>query len=313
MQSIRPNRRIPAALFHELRRNKIPYLMLLPALTFIVIFNYVPLYGLQVAFKTFNFAAGIWKSPWVGFKNFLFFFRSNFFPQLTFNTLFLNALFISANLIMQVSTAILLNEVTRRQQKAYQTAMFFPYFISWVVVSGFVNGLLSYQFGFVNGLITSLGGRPVAWLAEPKYWPWFLTVIAVWKKLGYGSVIYLSSIVGIDAEIYEAAKIDGANKFQEITRITLPMLKPIITLMLLMDVGNMFRGDFQMIYSIIGENNKLLGVTEVIDTFVYRTMRLNAQYGLAGAVGLFQSVMGFFLVMSTNWLIKRKDPDAALF
>jgi len=300
--------------FREMRVNKALYIMLTPAVAFIVIFNYVPLYGLQVAFRNFNFIDGISGSPFVGLKNFNFYFKSMFFKQTTFNTLYLNTLFIAANVFMQVTTAVLLNEVTRRQQKAFQTAMFFPYFISWVVISQFVTALLSEKFGMVNNIIRSFGGEGVSWFTEPKYWPAFLTISSVWKNLGYGSVIYLAKIVGIDAELYEAARIDGASRFQEVTRVTLPLLVPTIVLLLLIAIGGVFRGDFQMIYSLITDQKKMLiGVTEVIDTYVYRAMRVNSQYGMAAAIGLYQSVMGFILVMFSNFLVTRYDPDIALF
>jgi len=213
-----------------------------------------------------------------------------------------------------VLTAVLLNEVSRRRQKVYQTAMFFPYFISWVVISQFVTALLSERFGLVNRVLAVFDMEAVPWFNEAWRWPGLLTLTYIWKNLGYGSVIYLAKIVGIDSEIYEASTIDGANKFQEIMFITLPMLMPTVVLMLLIAIGGIFRGDFQMIYSIVSDQKKLLiPVTEVIDTYVYRAMRVNSQYGMAAAVGLYQSVMGFALVMLSNFLVKRYDPDIALF
>lgn len=298
----------------ELWKNRTLYLMASPALLYLIFFSYIPLYGIQVAFRDFNFVDGVTHSPWVGLKNFEFFFKSKFFLQTTGNTLFLNFMIIGLGIITQVSTAILLNEVvSRRMKKAFQTAMFFPYFISWIVVDAFVRGLLSERYGLVNNLIRHFGGEGVAWYNWAEIWPAILIGAAIWKGLGYNTVIYLARITGIDQEMYEAARIDGANKFQQIFKITLPMLKPTIILLLLMSIGNMFRGDFQMVYALVGDNGMLLPRTEIIDTYVYRAMRLNAQYGTSAAVGLFQSVMGFVLVLFSNYLVKKNDADLAIF
>ena len=191
--------------------------------------------------------------------------------------------------------------------------MFFPYFLSWVVVQALVTALLNERFGVINELLRSLGMEGVVWYNEPAYWPAILTIARVWKGLGYGVVIYLAKITGIDQEIYESCRMDGANKFQEIIHITLPMLKPTIVLLLIMNIGNMFRGDFGMIYSLIGDNGQLLETTEIIDTYVYRTMRQGGNYGLSTAIGLYQSIMGLILVLFTNWLARRYDPEVAIF
>lgn len=307
------SRRGFSAFLRELVVNRTLYLMILPAFAFVIIFNYAPIYGLQLAFKKFNFQLGITGSPWVGLYNFLSYFRSIYFTQTTFNTLYLNFLFIVFGVSSQVVVAILLNEVTRRQQKTFQTAMFFPYFISWIVISFFVTALLSERFGMVNNVVTALGGQRISWFTMPKYWRVILTIASMWKALGYGSVIYLAKIMGIDAEIYESATIDGANKFQEIRCITLPMLKPTVILLLLIAIGGVFRGDFGMIWALTGENKSLLSVTEVIDTYVFRMMRLTGNHGVAAAVGLYQSLMGFGLVMLSNYLVRRYDPELALF
>lgn len=295
-------------------KNRTLYLMAVPALIPLVMFSYIPMYGIQIAFRNYNFVEGITHSPWVGMKNFEFFFRSKFFPQITFNTLFINFMCIGLGIVTQVTVAILLNEVVgKRLKKAFQTAMFFPYFISWIVVDAFMEGLLSERYGLVNNIIRSFGGEGIAWYNEAAIWPAILIIASLWKALGYNSVIYLARITGIDQELYEAARIDGANKWQEITRITLPLLKPTIILLLLMSLGNMFRGDFGMIYALVGDNGMLLPTTEIIDTYVYRAMRFDAQYGMAAAVGLFQSVMGFVLVLFSNYLVRKHDKDLAIF
>ena len=305
------------AFFFEFYKNKTLYIMLLPAVAFVAIFNYAPLYGLQIAFKNFNYSKGIWGSPWVGFANFLQFFRSTFFLETTGNTLWLNFLFITFSMIFAVSTAILLNEVTRKQRRVFLTAMFFPYFISWIVISEFVNAMLSAKYGLVNNVISLFGTSPIAWYGTAKYWPAILTIACVWQGLGYGSVIYLAQIVGFDQEVYEAAKIDGANKWQEIRRVTFPMLVPTITFMLLMAVGSIFRSNVQMIFAIIGNNPQTSGIlyptTDVIDTFILRAVTNNGSLAEGTAVGLCQSIIGFALVLGSNWLVKRRNPDNALF
>lgn len=312
--AFRKKRSAISGFFNELSNNRSLYLMILPALAVLIVFAYLPMYGIQVAFRNYNAADGMTGSPWVGMKNFLFFFKSIYLERLTFNTLFLNLLFLVAGLFMQVSTAVLINEVlSRRYQKVLQTAMFFPYFLSWIVVSTLVNALLNESYGILNGFLRALGGEGVVWYKEAKYWPAILTISNVWKGMGYGVVIYLAKIAGIDQEMYEAARIDGANKAQEIFRITLPNLVPTIVLLLLLSVGNMFRGDFGMIFQLTSDSGSLQSTTDVIDTFVYRAMRVNGQYGLSAAIGLTQSLMGLLLVMLSNWLVKRYDKDMAIF
>ena len=302
-----------SAFFLEMHKNKTLYLMIVPALVFVIIFNFMPLYGLQLAFRKFNFQLGIMGSPWVGLDNFLIYFKSIFFFQTTYNTLFLNFLFITFGTLSAVTVAILLNETRRGKQKVYQTFMFFPHFISWIVISAFVTALLADRFGLLNQVIRYFGGEGAVWFREPKYWPTILTIAHVWQSLGVSSVIYLAKIASIDQEIYEASTIDGANKFQEIMLITLPMIVPTIVLLTLIAIGGIFRGNFGMIYALTEGKGALLSVTEVIDTYVFRMMRLTGNYGMAAAVGLYQSIMGFLLVMLSNFLVKRYDKELALF
>jgi putative aldouronate transport system permease protein len=301
-------------LFKELAKNRALYLMIVPSFVVLFVFAYIPMYGVQVAFRNFNSYDGITGSPWVGLDNFMFFFKSIFFFRLTFNTLFLNILFLAAGLFMQLSTAILINEViNRRYKKFLQTAMFFPYFLSWIVVSTLVNALLSDSYGLLNKLLNMIGLEGVVWYKAPGYWPAILTIASVWKGMGYGVVIYMAKIAGIDQEIYDASSIDGANKAQEIFYITLPMLVPTVVLLVLLGIGNMFRGDFGMIYQLTGDGGVLQATTDVIDTFVFRAMRVQGQYGLSAAIGLYQSIMGLIMVLATNWFIRRYDSDMAIF
>lgn len=290
------------------------YLMIIPSLAVLAVFAYGPMYGIQVAFRNFNSVGGISGSPWVGLKNFLFFFKSIYFVRLTFNTLYLNLLFLFFGLTMQISTALLINEVlSKRYQKILQTSMFFPFFLSWIVVSTLVTALLNNDFGLINRMLAMFGSEGVVWYKEAKYWPAILTIATVWKGMGYGVVIYLAKITSIDQEMYEAARIDGANKAQEIFSITLPMIIPTIVLLLLLGIGGMFRGDFGMIYQLTADSGTLQPTTDVIDTFVFRAMRVSGAYGQAAAIGLYQSIMGLALVLLSNWLVRRYDSDMAIF
>ena len=303
-----------AGVFHELMTNRVLYLMVIPALVWLLMFQYIPMYGIQLAFKKFNFGQGILGSKWNGLDNFKFFFKSIYFPQVTRNTLFINLVSMAFSVISQVGVALLLNEVlSKHLKKGFQTAMFFPYFISWVAVSIFVHAMLSERYGMLNSIIRALGGEGSTWYNMPQIWPWILIGLNVWKGLGYNVVIYLARITSIDQELYEAARIDGCNKFQEITKITLPMLIPTIIMLVILGLGGMFRGNLDMILSVVGDNGVLLETTEVIDTYVYRAMRINNQYGMAAAVGLVQSVLGLILVSVTNWLVKKYDKEMGLF
>lgn len=302
------------SVLRELNINRSLYLMILPALAVLIVFAYIPMYGIQVAFRNFNASDGIAGSPWVGLKNFMFFFKSIYFERLTFNTLYLNTLFLTAGLFMQVSTALLINEIlSKRYQKLLQTAVFFPYFLSWIVVSTLVNALLNDSYGILNKMLEMFGLEGIVWYKQAQYWPAILTIANIWKSMGYGVVIYLAKIAGIDQQMYEAARIDGANRVQMIFRITLPMVVPTVVLLLLLGIGNMFRGDFAMIYQLTGDNGSLQSTTDVIDTFLFRAMRVNGQYGLSAAIGLYQSLMGFGLVLLSNWLVRRYDNDMAIF
>lgn len=303
--------------FRELFVNRTLYLMIVPSLVVLIVFAYIPMYGVQVAFRSYNAQGGITGSPWVGLANFMFFFKSMYFGQLTFNTLFLNFLFLSAGLVMQISTAILLNEIlSKRYQKVLQTAMFFPYFLSWVVASTLLNAMLNDSRGLLNEVLKLFGQQGVVWYKQPQYWPFILMCCSVWKSMGYGVVIYLARISSLDQDVYEAARIDGASKAQEIFRITLPMIFPTIVLLVLLGIGNMFRGDFSMIWQLAGigtAGSILQSTTDVIDTFIFRAMTQTGQYGFSAAIGLYQSLMGFALVLITNGLIKRYDRDMAIF
>lgn len=312
--SVSINRKIKSGVFFELWINKTLYLMTLPGLLFLAIFSYYPMLGIQIAFKDYNVLDGIWGSPFAGFKWFEFFFKSIYAPEVTFTTLYLNVLFMTSGLIVSVTIAILLNEITKEYiKRIFQSAMFFPYFLSWVIVSALVYSLLNDKYGALNMFLQSIGLQTHAWYNMPELWHGILTAINTWQSFGYGVIIYLAVIVSIDREVYESAKIDGANKLNEIFRITLPHLIPTIVILTLIGIGRIFYGNFGMIYAIVGENGVLVNKTDIIDTYVFRAMRSQGEFSMATAVGLFQSVLGFICVIIFNKLAKKYDDSMGLF
>ena len=298
----------------DLIKNRSFLIMLLPAIIYLVIFAYLPMTGIILAFKKYTYTGGIFGSPWNGLRNFVFFFKSGQAFIVTRNTVLYNLLFISFNTVLQVTVAILITEVSGRYfKKITQSMMFLPYFISWVVVSVIAFNILSYDVGIINSAVHSLGGEKVSFYSEQKFWPAILTLFQAWKGVGYGSIIYLAAIMGIDTEMYEAARIDGANVFQRIFKITVPQLKPTIIILFLLAMGGIFRGNFDMFYNIIGSNGLLYNTTDVIDTFTFRALMTNSDFGMSAASGLFQSVCCFFTIMIVNKLIKIYEKDYALF
>ncbi|QGR00357.1 sugar ABC transporter permease [Paenibacillus psychroresistens] len=301
-------------MWNELVRNKMLYMMTLPGIIFFLVFNYAPLYGLLIAFKSFNIQDGILGSPWSGFKNFEFYFKSIYAAQTTFNTLYLNFMFIVIGLVVQVSIAIMINEIANKAwKKWFQSALFFPFFLSWIVVSALAYNLLSDKFGMLNSLLRSMDIPTVAWYNEVDYWRFILVLAYLWKTTGFYVIIYLAAIVGIDSELYEAARIDGANRFKTIFHITLPGLIPTIVILLLLSIGRIFYGDFQMIYALVGDNGILYPVTDIIDTYVFRALRVQGEFGMATAVGLYQAILGLILITITNGIVKKYDKDIALY
>jgi putative aldouronate transport system permease protein len=266
-----------------------------------------------IAFERFNFRTGI-RSPFVGLENFKFFFSSSWAWTVTRNTVLLNFLFIIAGSVMAVFLAILINEGQAKSfTKAAQSMMLFPYFISWVIVSYILQSILENPNGLINRVFISLGKEPVPFYSTAHYWYGILILLTIWKNAGYSSIIYLAAITGIDEEIYEAAYIDGAGRWGRIRYITLPLLLPTVMLLTLMSIGRIFYGDFGMFYAIIRENGQLMSVTEVIDTYVFRTFRITGDPGVSMAIGFYQSIVGFILVCGSNWLTKRMFPEGALF
>jgi len=298
--------RRPAA---RLRGNLGVSLLAIPAVAFFVVFSYLPMAGLVVAFKEFDVTGGIFGSPWNGLDNFRYFFSSGEAPRILANTLLLNALFLAATLAAGITLAIMLNEIRGRFfKKAAQSTIFFPYFVSPIVISIILQVLLAGvggSSGAVNDALGGLGLPSVSWYTEPGPWPWILTIVKVWQMGGYLSVIFLAAITAIPDEVYEAGMIDGATRAQMAWRITVPLLRPTAAVLLVLGVGRIFYGDFGTIYAIVGDNGTLFPTTDVIDTYVFRSLRELGDFGTTAAVGLFQSVVGFVLVL-TAVLIQRR-------
>ncbi|KIL40504.1 sugar ABC transporter permease [Gordoniibacillus kamchatkensis] len=296
----------------EICANRMCYLFLLPAVIYTLLFGYFTLPYMVIAFERYDFTKGI-GSPWVGFKNFEFFFKSSEVWVVTRNTIVLNGLFIVCGTVVAIALALLFNEVKKKLfLKTAQSFMLFPHFISWVIVSYILYALLSTN-GLLNHWIAAFGGNPVRWYSEPNAWYVILVALYIVKNAGYTSIIYLASITSIDEGLYEAAVIDGANRWQQMKHITLPLLMPTVSILALMSIGRIFFADFGMMYALIKDNGLLLPVADVIDTYVFRMMRVTGEPSLAMAVGLFQSAVGFFMVYGSNALAKKKYPDGALF
>lgn len=300
--------------FREFRKNKYLFLMVAPAMLYVLIFNYMPMPGIVIAFKNYIFSKGIFGSEWVGFDNFEYLFKSGSITRVTVNTVVYNLLFIVFDLIFQVGIAVLLSEVKgKRFRKASQTLILMPYFISWVVAGAIVYNILGTDYGIVNAILAANGHEKISFMNTPTIWPVLFVIFRVWKNLGYGSVVYLAAITGLDQEIYEAAQIDGANIFQRIFKITIPMIKPTIMVLLMLNLSKIIKGDFQMFYNLTGNNPMLYDVSDVIDTFVYRSLVNSQNFSMSAAAGLYQSVLGFVIIVSINAIIRKFQPEYALF
>lgn len=286
----------------------------LPAIIIIFVFNYLPMGGIILAFKNFRVDKGIWGSDWNGLKNFKFFFVSDSAWRVTFNTVFLNFLFIIIGMVVSIIFAFLIYEVANKTfVRVYQTIMFFPFFMSWVVVGYMLYSFLSMDNGLLNHLLQFFGKDPILWYSEPGYWPVILVMVSIWRGTGYSSIIFYAGLMGIDHEYYDAAAIDGASKLKIITRISLPLITPIITIVFLLSLGGIIRSDFGMFFQLTKDSTSLYPTTDVIDTYVYRALRSSNDLGMPAAIGLYQSVVGFVLVVSANFLVKKVNTENALF
>ena len=299
----------------KIRRFIPMYLMLLPGLVYLFINNYMPMAGIIIAFKKYNYSLGIFKSPFTGLKNFEFLFKTKDAWTITRNTLGYNVIFIVVGTVLAIAVAILLNEIRSTMgKKIYQTLILVPFLISIVVVSYLVYGFLSTDAGFINNsILNQWENRASDGSSDPKYWPFILIFVNVWKNLGYNCIIYYATVVGLDASLYESASIDGANRWQRILHITLPGLKTTIITLTLMSVGRIFYSDFGLFYQVPMNSGPLIDVTNTIDTYVYRGLMELNNIGMASAAGLYQSLVGFALVLIANLIVRRLDENSALF
>jgi putative aldouronate transport system permease protein len=291
------------------------YLMMLPGMLYLIINNYIPMAGLQIAFKRYDYSAGIRGSKFVGLKNFEFLFKTKDAFVITRNTLCYNAVFIILGTVLAIAVAIMLNEVTRVWlKKLYQTVILVPFLISMVVVSYLVYAFLSSDAGFINNsILAPLGLEPISWYSTPKYWPVILVIVHLWKDFGYSSILYYATLVGIDRGYFEASAIDGANKWQQIRHITLPCLKPTIITLTLMSIGRIFYSDFGLFFQVPMNSGLLIDVTNTIDTYVYRGLITLNNISMASAAGFYQSIVGFLLVLLANQIVKKVSKDNELF
>lgn len=294
-------------------KNDFPlYLMMLPGLIYLVCNNYLPMFGIMLAFKRINYSVGIFKSPWVGFANFEYLFKTKDAFVMIRNTLAYNAVWIFMDMVIAVFIALCMNEIAQRKiAKVIQPIICFPSMVSAVILSFLVYAFLSQSFGYLN--TTVFADNPVQWYTTAAYWPFILTIVHIWQGAGQSSVIYMASIGGIDKGLYESARIDGATKLEQIRYITLPLLKPMITMLLLLSIGRIFNSDFGLFYQVPLGNGMLYETTQTIDTFVYRALILNNNVGQSSAASVFQAVIGFVLVLLSNLAVRKVNPENSLF
>ncbi|WP_127536811.1 ABC transporter permease [Paenibacillus illinoisensis] len=299
----------------NIKRHWLLLVMILPGIIYLFINNYLPMLGIIIAFKNVNFAKGIWGSDWVGLENFAYLFQTQDAWVITRNTLLYNGAFIVLGTILSIAVAVLLNEVRKRFfSRLYQSIILLPYLISMVIVAYLVLALLNEENGFVNHYVLPwLGIDSVSWYADAGKWPYILSVVYLWKNVGYTCIVYLASIVGISQEYYESATLDGASKWRQVWSITLPLIKPTMVILVLLSVGRIFNSDFGLFYQVPLNSGALQTTTDVIDTYVYRGLMTFGDFGMSSAAGLYQSIVGFVLVMTTNAFVRRKDKDLALF
>jgi putative aldouronate transport system permease protein len=302
------------SLLQQLNTNKVLLLMCVPAVIFFIVFNYAPLPGAWIAFTNFNYRDGIFGSPFVGFKNFEFLIKSGQLWTLTRNTILYNLAFIVFGNILQIAIAIMLNEIRSTFfKKISQAAMFLPFFISAVLVGVIAFNLLNYDTGAINALIRETGGDPIKIYSTAGAWPLIIILVHLWQSTGYGSIVYFAAIMGIDRSLYEAATVDGASAWQRIRYVTLPSLKPTFIILVLFSLGGIMHGNFGLFWNLVGNNASLFSTTDIIETSVYRMVLAQNNFTTSTAVGLYQSLFGFALVMTANWIVRRINKDYALF
>lgn len=291
------------------------YLMFVPGVVYLFINCYIPMFGIQIAFRSYNARDGIYGSPWCGLDNFTFLFRTNDAFVMTRNTLLYNLVFIALGTVLAIAVAIILNEIRSKGAKQfYQTVILIPYLISMVIVSYLAFAFLSSSNGYLNNSVLKMLGQPaVDWYNSPQYWPVILVIVNIWKGLGYNMILYYATICGIDHSLYEAAVVDGANRWQQIWNITLPSLRSTIIILTLMALGGIFRSDFGLFYQVPQNSGPLISVTQTIDTYVYRGLMQTNNIGMSSAAGVYQSIVGFILVVTANFVVRKLDSDSSLF
>ena len=289
--------------------------MFIPGAVYLFINSYIPMFGIQIAFRQYNAAKGVFGSPWIGFKNFEFLIKTKDAWIMVRNTLLYNLVFIFLGTVLAVATAIILSEIRNKKAKqTYQTIILIPFLISMVIVSYLAFAFLSTSNGYINNSLVKLFGiKAIDWYNTPKYWPFILVLINIWKGLGYNMILYYATILGIDSTLYEAAVVDGANRWQKVVHVTLPGLKSTIIILTLMALGGIFRSDFGLFYQVPQNSGPLINVTQTIDTYVYRGLMQNNNIGMSSAAGLYQSVVGFVLVITANTIVRKIDSDSSLF
>jgi len=302
------------SLIDELKKNRALFLLLAPAVIIVAVLSYLPMFGLILAFKGYKYDLGIFGSPWIGFENFRYLFLSGSGLTVTINTVTYNIVNLITCQTFAIIVAIFISEsVNVFFKKITQSFIFLPYFISWTIVGMLALGVFNYESGMLNKLLEFVGAKPINVYMDTKIWRFIIPIVNSWKWVGYTSVIYIAAIAGVDQECYESADIDGANIFQKNWYITLPSILRTIIIMVLLNVGRIMRGDFQMFYQLIGNNGQLFGATDVIDTFVFRALILGRDFGMASASTFYQSILCFVTIVAVNGLVRRIEKDSALF
>lgn len=299
---------------HKIKRHLQLYSLAAAPVFLLFLFHYIPLVGIILAFKNYRYDLGIFGSPWVGFKNFEFFFKTDTFLTITRNTLLLNGMFIFLIIICSVALAVTLYRInSRKATKVYQTILITPHFVSWVIAAYIIYAFLNPAYGILNNFLPKIGMAPVDWYAAPKAWPAILAVAYIWKHIGLDCVIYYAALMGMDSSLIEAAAVDGATRWQQTRHVIIPQLTILLVIQTILKIGGIFRADFGMFYQLTRDVGELYSTTDVIDTFIFRTMRVVGNMSMGTAVGLLQSFVGFCLVMITNWASKKVDEDYGLF
>jgi len=291
-------------------------IMMIPALLYLLINSYLPMFGIVIAFKDINFAKGILQSDWVGMANFEYLFKTSDAYIITRNTILYNLLFIVLGTILSFSAAIMLNEIKNKVLlRTFQAVITMPHLISWVIISYLVYAFLSPDTGFMNHTVMPMLGNEdgISWYTEAKHWPVILSLVDFWKTVGYGSIVYFAALLGINEEYYEAARIDGASRMKQIFNITIPLIAPVIIMLMLLRLGRIFYSDFGLFYQVPLNSGALFNATATIDTYVFNGLLGSGDMGMSAAAGVYQSIVGFILVITVNYFVRRKNKDSALF